>query len=232
MLNVFFGNDTVKVRQKAFDYVDKEKGDATLVLVDADSYEAGVLGVATEGVSLFGDKYLYVLDNWSADSLAYEELIKNLDRLKESEHRFVVVEGTMLAPEKKKFEKHADKFEEHKSDTAKSFNSFSLADAFAKRDRKLLWLLWNEALLAGNSPEELAGILWWQIKTLRIAQVGNSAEEVGLKDFPFSKAKRALGNFKKGELEKLSRDLLTLVHDSRLGKFELPLALERWILKI
>jgi len=232
MLNVFFGNDTVKVRQKAFDYVDKEKGETTLVLIDGDSYEEGILSTATEGVSLFGEKYFYVLDNWSANSLAYEELTKHLDRLKESEHNFVVVEGAMLAPEKKKFEKHADKFEEYKSEASKSFNSFSLADAFAKRDRKLLWLLWSEAQLAGNSPEELAGILWWQIKTLRLAQIGSTAESVGLKDFPYTKAKRALGNFKEGELEKLSRDLLTLVHESRLGKFELSLALERWILKV
>ncbi|MCB9819598.1 hypothetical protein H6789_02765 [Candidatus Nomurabacteria bacterium] len=135
MLNVFFGNDTVKVRQKAFDYVDKEKGETTLVLIDADSYEEGILSTATEGVSLFGEKYFYVLDNWSANSLAYEELTKHLDRLKDSGHNFVVVEGAMLAPEKKKFEKHADKFEEYKSEAVKSFNSFSLADAFAKRDR-------------------------------------------------------------------------------------------------
>lgn len=232
MLSVFFGNDTVKVRQKAFDYVDKEKGDATLILIDTDNYEAGILSTSTEGVSLFGDRYFYVLDNWSVDSLAYEDLTKHLDRLKESAHTFVVIEGAMLAPEKKKFEKYADKFEEYKSEAAQRFNSFSLADAFAKRDRKLLWLLWNEALLAGSSPEELSGILWWQIKTLRLAQIGSTAESVGLKDFPFTKAKRALGNFKEGELEKLSRDLLELIHDSRLGKFELSLALERWILKL
>ncbi len=232
MLNVYFGNDTVKVRQKAFDYVDKEKDEASLVLIDADNYEAGILEVAAGGVSLFGSKYFYVLDNWSVNPSAYEELIKHLGQLSESEHTFVVVEGSMLAPEKKKFEKHANKLEEYKSEATNSFNSFSLADAFTKRDRKLLWLLWNEALLSGNSGEELAGILWWQIKTLRLAQVGDSAASVGLKDFPFTKAKRALGNFKSGELEKLSRDLLTLIHESRLGKFELPLALERWILKI
>lgn len=232
MLDVFFGNDTVRVRQKAFDYIDKEKGEAALVLIDADSYEAGILSEATEAVSLFGGKYFYVLDNWSTNSLAYEELTKHLQQLKESDQTFVVVEGTMLAPEKKKFEKYANRFEEYKSDAVKTFNSFSLADAFAKRDRKLLWLLWNEALFAGNSPEELAGILWWQIKTLRLAQVGSSAEAVGLKDFPFTKAKRALSNFKEGELERFSRELLAITHESRLGKFDLSLALERWLLKI
>lgn len=232
MLNIFFGNDTVKVRQHAFDYLDKEKGSANLILIDNDNYESGVLHSISGEVSLFGDKYFYVLDNWSANTLAYEELIDHLPVLKQSSHIFVVIEGTLLAAEKKKLEKFADRFEEYKAEAGRSFNSFSLADAFAKRDRKLLWLLWNEALLSGSAPEELAGIIWWQIKTLRLAQLCQSADAAGLKEFPFSKAKRALANFKEGELEKFSRDLLTLIHESRLGKFELPLALERWILKV
>jgi len=232
MLSVFFGNDTVKVRHKAFDYIDSEKGEATLVLIDADNYEVGILNSLTDNVSLFGGEYFYVLDNWSSDSNAFEELIRNLGRLKDSQHHFVVIEGPLLSPEKKKFEKYADKLEEYKITAAQSFNNFSLADAFAKRDRKLLWLLWNEALLVGNKPEELAGILWWQIKTLRLAELGKTAISVGLKDFPFNKAKHSLGNFKPGELERLSEELLTLIHESRLGKFELTLAIERWILKI
>ena len=92
-------------------------------------------------------------------------------------------------------------------------------------------LLFHEAILAGIAAEEMVGILWWQLKTLRLAAIAKS-EEAGLKDFPYQKAKRSLAKFGEGELEKLSASLLTLIHNSRLGYYDIDQALERWILRI
>ena len=53
-----------------------------------------------------------------------------------------------------------------------------------------------------------------------------------MKDFSYNKAKRALGTFKEGEVAALSESLLRAYHDARLGKLELDLALERWVLTV
>ncbi|MEZ4200484.1 MAG: hypothetical protein R3B69_02735 [Candidatus Paceibacterota bacterium] len=75
-------------------------------------------------------------------------------------------------------------------------------------------------------------MLWWQLKTLRLAQQTNSASEAGMKEFPYQKATRALTNFTDGELTQLSHSLLTLQHESRLGNTDLDQALERWVLTV
>jgi hypothetical protein len=83
----------------------------------------------------------------------------------------------------------------------------------------------------GLSAEEIIGTLWWQLKTLRLAMLTKSAEEAGVKDFPYNKAKRALKNFKDGEIETLSLRLLNLYHDGHAGKCDIDLALEEWVLR-
>jgi hypothetical protein len=67
---------------------------------------------------------------------------------------------------------------------------------------------------------------------LRLAERTKSAEEAGQKPFVYSKAKRALSAFKEGELDSISRDLLSIYHDGHLGKRDIDLALERWVLTL
>lgn len=232
MLHVFYGNDTVKVRQEALGFIDDQKGETELVFVEADGYAPGFIEEATNGLSLFGGQRSYVLDNWSEKAEAYDALVGSLELLSKSSSLFVVIEGPLLAAEKKKFDKWAESMTEHKKAADRGFNSFALADALGKRDKRSLWVLWNEAILEGKSAEELSGILWWQLKTMRLAAKGKSAAEVGLKDFSYSKAKRALDKFGPGELEKVSRDLLGVINESRLGGLDTTLAVERWILKL
>ncbi len=93
-------------------------------------------------------------------------------------------------------------------------------------------MLLAEARLAGVRSEELVGILWWQLKTMRLAAVTRSAIDAGMKDFLYNKAKRALGLFKEGEVNELSRSLLELYHLSHQGKRDMDLALEEWVLKM
>lgn len=233
MLRVFFGNDTIKVRREAFAEFDKmrSKGIAATVL-EADNYEAGIVTEAVGSQSLFGGNRVYLFDTPSQDENFYEEVVTNLATMKEQEDVFIVLEAGLLAAEKKRFEKYADTIEEYKATAAERFNTFALADALSRKDRKSLWVLFHEARLLSIPVEELVGVLWWQLKTLRLASLTKSAEEAGLKDFPYQKAKRSLSKFGEGELQKLSDSLLTLIHDSRRGFFEIDQALERWILKL
>ncbi len=232
MLAVFHGNDTVKVRQAALHFAESSVDGASPRLIESGEFEPGLLESLAGEASLFGGRSVYLLDTPSANKEFLEAVIVQAEALQNSNQVFVVIEGALLADPKKKLTKHAACAEEYKSAAGERFNGFSLADALSKRDKKLLWLLWNEALRNGLSPEEIVGILWWQLKTLRLAAIGQTAAEVGLKDFPYKKAKAALAKFKPGELEDLSRSLLSLAHESRLGRQDIQVSLERWILRI
>lgn len=233
MLAVYFGNDTIKVRRQALDFADEQKTKGgNLVSLDSHGYQSGLFLNITSSASLFDDKAVYVIDTPSESKEMYEELLEYLLPMSESKDVFVVIERALLAIEKKKFLKYAEINEEYKTDARERFNNFSLADALVKKDKKSLWLLLSEAKLSGIANEELVGVLWWQLKTLRLAKLTKSASEAGLKDYPYDKAKRSLAKFKEGELEGLSHQLVTLVHESRLGRLELDLALERWILTV
>jgi len=233
MLKVFYGNDVIKIRQAALNAVGQSvAGGDVLVTIDENNYVPGIYTDAAGGVSLFGGRQVYLIDTPSSDERMYEDTVTNLSIFQESGHLFVVIEESLLAAAKKDFAKYAESMEEFKAVANERFNSFAMADALASRDKKSLWLLLNEAVLSGIALEELIGTLWWQLKSLRLAAVTNSAAEAGMKDYPYNKAKRSLSKFKPGEVETLSQSLLALQHDSRLGKRDLDLALEWWVLSI
>jgi DNA polymerase III delta subunit len=233
MLHVFFGNNTIAVRNKAYAFaMPYEEDGVKLVRIDADSYQQGMIVDIAGSMSLFGEKSIYLIDTPSVSADFYEEVTGLLSALKDSANTFVVIESSLLAAPKKLFTKHADSIEEITADKASSFNVFALADSLSRKDKKTLWLGLCDAKRAGSSSEEIIGTLWWQMKTLRLASLTRSASEAGMKDFPYSKAKRSLSAFKRGEIEALSASLLALYHEGHMGETDIDYALEKWTLSI
>lgn len=233
MYYLFFGGNTVEVRKKAYQCIDQyEKKEYAIESIDSDSFESGMLADTIGAVSLFGEKTLCVIDTPSSNKEFYDEVVAYLKQLEASENTFVIIEGSLPAAEKKKFVTHAEKHEEVVAAVKDRFNAFSLADALAKKDKKSLWLLLQQAQQVGLPSEEIIGILWWQLKSLRLAQYTTSTTQAGMKDFPYNKAKRSLHLFKEDELEKLSQSLLLVYHDGHKGKKDIALALEQWTLSM
>lgn len=233
MIKLFYGTDTVAVREAALAAVSTLRGaDTAVTVMAAESYEAGQLASAAESMSLFGQPQAYIVDSPFLNPDFKAELLAILNSLAKSPHIFIIIEGTLLAEAKRKFVAVADSVEEFQAVKTEDFNTFALADALAKRDRRTLWLLILAARRAGVTDEGMIGIMWWQLKTLQLAAKTKTAEEAGLKDFPYQKAQRALINFKAGELESMSLKLLALYHDGHGGKRDLALALEEFVLTI
>ena len=234
MLKVFCGSDQLKVRGQAHSFVDSVlKDNQEVIRLEADDYENGMLTSVSSSVSLFSGADVYVLDTPSLHKDFFTEFMSELDSLATSTNIFVVIEADLKAPEKKKIAKHTDEINEYKADkVAQSFNIFKMAEALALKDKRSLWVLWCEAKQNGSSAEEIVGILWWQLKTIRLASLTKSAKEAGVKDYPYNKAKQALRNFKSGELEILSLRLITLYHDGHKGRRDIDTALEEWMLTI
>lgn len=230
MLKVFFGSDRKAVVDSGIGQA-REHG-MGVTTIDEHAFVSGIFTDITTSNSLFGEASVYVIDTPSSQSEFSEECLEALADMAESPNYFYILEGTLLAGPKKTYAKHAEQCEEFSAQKAEAFNVFGLADAFARKDKKLLWLLIQEARLVGVREEEMIGIIWWQIKALRLAHMTSSATEAGMKDFPYRKAKQALSKFSKEELVTLSRSLLNLYHDGHKGLRDTGLALETWSLKL
>lgn len=112
------------------------------------------------------------------------------------------------------------------------FNIFSLTDAIGARQKRDAWVLYHKALASGMVPEEVFYKLVWQVKTLLTAQKTKNVAETEMKPFPYNKAKGYLKNFKPGELEKLSAELVGGYHRVRRGEGEMETLVERFLLKL
>ena len=232
MLYVYTGSDQVAVRMKANARVlFLEEQGAVVERYDVAQYQVGMVASLAGGASLFGGTRVVVFDGFSKDESALFELLEALEFLKHSTDSFVVLDEKIVAATAKEYKKYAHEFIELKDDTTR-FNTFALADALALRDKKTLWLLLIRARGAAISPEEVAGVLFWQLKSLRLAKITQSPEEAGMKEFPYSKAKRASTKFSTEELQSLSASLISLYHRGHLGLTDLDLSLERWVLTV
>jgi len=233
MLHLYYGNDTTTVRERAFAAADTlaEQENARITRIEVSDFAPGMLANLLGAASLWGEREIYVLDTPSEDAAFYAEVVNHAAAMGESANQFVIMEAAMLAPERKKFEKYTTTLEESKREAAERFDVFRMAEALSKRDKKSLWVLLQEAKRAGLSAEEIVGTLWWQLKTLRLAALTKSAEEAGMKSFPYDKAKRALSLFKPGELEVTSANLLRVYHDGHGGVRDIDEGLEEWVLR-
>ncbi|MEK7639152.1 MAG: hypothetical protein AAB388_03265 [Patescibacteria group bacterium] len=232
MLAIFFGTDRTALHDAGTLFLSTKGAPPLVPTIDAASYAPGVLTNAAGATSLFGATEYFILDTPSADEAFEAEVLDVLPLLEESTNVFVVFEGALLAPLKKKYQKYTAVVEEYTATKADRFNLFALTDALARKDKKKLWVLLVEARQAGISDEEIVGLLWWQLKTMHLAALSKSAVEAGLKDFPYQKAKQALAHFSSEELDALSHTLLSLYHEGHAGVRELDLALESWLLSV
>lgn len=112
------------------------------------------------------------------------------------------------------------------------FNIFAFTDAIGSRNKREAWVLYQKALASGMVAEEIFFKVFWQVKTMLLASRTRSAEEADMKSFPYNKAKGFLKNFKEGELEKFSEDLIRGYHEVRRGNEETETFVEKMLLRL
>lgn len=129
--------------------------------------------------------------------------------------------------------------EEEISDAVKSassekgeFNTFAFTDAIGERKKKDAWVLYEKALASGQVAEQLFYKVMWLLKTMLLAQKCATAEEAKLNPFVYRKSKGFLKNYKPGEIEKLSQELVEGYHKARRGEGEIETLVEKVLLKL
>ncbi len=184
-----------------------------------------------EGDDLFGGRHSARLDGVLENDQLRQAIVDRLDLLIRSKNIFALLEEKIDSDTLLLFEEAGIKVVRSPK-AAKgrpAFNVFSLADALCERDRRNLWFRYGRAAHLGESPEAIAGILFWQLKSLLFALKG---EVKSLSPYVALKARRALSKYSEEEVKSLALKVVTLYHDAHRGKMDLIEGLERMILSI
>ena len=196
-------------------------------IYDNDVQSVEIENLVSVQTGLFGDKGLHVIH-----SLARTLDIKNLlEGHAKSDNIFIFSEDTITKPITKVFEKYEATIQDFGKEEKKNenkFNMFSLTDTLGTRDKKNLWLLFQEAIKNG-SPEEVHGILFWQVKNL--ALVKTSQTNPGMNPFVYNKTSGYAAKFTLEEIQKMARDLVYMFHN-RDTYSTLDIELEKFILAL
>ena len=236
----------------------KKKPDAAFFRLTAESWNQASFEEYLAGQGLFNDKYIVFLDNILEETSIKDYILEKLPEISKSANIFIWLERKVAKPVADKIKKSAEKAQEFletsesgrdfsvegglpapsearqagKTFSLGEFNIFSLADAFGRRDKKNLWTLYQKAIMREIPAEEISGVLFWQLKSMILAEKSKNADEAGIKPFVYSKAKAFARNYKEDELKNISSELVSIYHDSHRGMGEFEMALERFILGI
>jgi DNA polymerase III delta subunit len=237
MLYVFHGTDTATSSGKMVATITamrKKKPDASLFRIEDGKLTQDIVNELTQSQGLFEQKYIVEIQYPFEKADTKDVFLKSLKELSESENIFLVIEGKILKADLNKIEKKSEKLFENnldKSEKKDSFNLFGLADAVGGKDKKNSWVILQNAFKRNISPEEIHGVLWWQVKSIYSSMVGN-AKETGMKDFTYNKSKRFAEKYRIDDVEKIMNELIEMSHDAHLGERDFKLSLEKFILNI
>ncbi|MFZ2167753.1 MAG: hypothetical protein WAV50_02690, partial [Minisyncoccia bacterium] len=228
MLYLFHGSDVAKVREKAFAWVAaaraKEPNLAYVRLTREELTDAALEDAALSG-GLFVSRLLILIDDpfptaravndeesYSAEATQDKEgssetiFEEHIDALAASDNAIVILAPKLTSAKVKKLVAKAKieyKFDAPATLEAKRGFNASLVDALSARNREKLWLEVNRALVAGDAPEMLHGLLHWKVRDI------------------LEKGSRV---WKPSEARSLSLALIELLQSSRRGGLGLGLA--------
>ncbi len=240
MIYLLYGQEVERARVKAHELVDsllKKKPDASFFKLDLENWQEAAFDEYVGGQGLFVQKYIVFFDMLFQNKEVKEYIVDRIKVLKESDNIFIILESTLDKATLTKFEKNSQKVQEFGSNekVAKKkdeFNMFSMTDALGSRNRGKLWTLYQKAVRSDAVAEEIHGMLFWQIKSMILAEVSKDAKEAGLNPFVYSKAKGYAKNFKQEELKNISSTLVQMYHNAHKGIVNFDNELEKFLLEI
>jgi len=247
MIYFYFGTDIEGARKKAKVTVDSllaKKPDATLIKIGDEDLSIDRIMELAGSQALFSSKYIIFLYKTFDNKKNKELILKNLKEFAGSDNIFIFVEGKLDKVSLTKIEKNAERVQEfvkpEKTLSKKEklaligekIDFFEFADALGRRDKRGLWVLYQDALAEQVPAEEVHGIFFWQVKSMLLAKKCKTAEEANMKSFPFQKAREYSKNYKDAELENISSKLIGMYHEAHRGNTDFFVALEKFILEL
>lgn len=233
MLAVYLGGVAARAAARAALAAAQEKlGDSTTHSFDDPTTYSLEDVLLLAPPTLFNSRYAVWLEYLSQTSGGDTVFPQSAQTLVDSPHQFIGIEDSLDAGIQQMLQKVGATLHLEKRAAAKpkpTFSVFALGDALLYRDKKLLWVLYQKALRAGLSAEELCGTLFWTLKTALLVSGGYTE---GLHPFVVRKTQTALRNFAPGGLTQVSYRLLTDYHRARRGGAPLEALLEKFMLEV
>ena len=193
--------------------------------------------------SLFGNKFLISADGIFRNKEASDFVLEKIKDISASPNIFIFLEENLKKEQLEILKENSEKVfifdlsEADKENKKKGFNIFSICDALGEKDKKKLWIVFNQALKEDVSPEEIYWKLVWEVKNLLLAKIAvrkgeRAIEKLEISSYVLKKSKQYAVKFTEEELENLYSSLVCLYHNARRGVEEFDLALESFILKL
>lgn len=236
MLYIIHGNDRQKGRaqfQKLRETLSAHGENVVVVPEGTISKELLSEQAVTRG--LFGEVSLFVFDGVLEKKVDQEIVASIVSELADSPNHFLVFEPTLI----KEFADEASRVATEmidcnmkKVDARPLFNIFSLGDALGERNKKELWVRYQQAVLAGLESEEICNTLFWTVKNMALMKNASSGNSADLNPFVAQKARAFAKNYTMDEIAELSRTLMTTYHEAHRGGEPMHIALERFILRL
>jgi len=217
MIEVYYGDDFHKRTKEINNTINtlvSTKENSLVARFDETNWSEHTILSYTESQGLFDTQYVVVFDRVCDDKNKIEFIFQNIERFNFSPNSFIFSENIILKDVLKKFEKAGATINScllQKTIKPKSNDVFAIANAFGVKDKKTAWVLYLKQIEQGESPEAIAGMLFWKIKTMIVSQ----------KFSPFTKQ----------ELQKLSSGIVSIYHNARVAGDNLTINLEKFILK-
>jgi len=210
MIDVFLGTDSKKARAALHAAMGKVEG-SIIRLTDTSAIED--VRAALRGGGMFAQVRIILFDRLSDNAELWHTVLDSLEQLAQTPERQFLIEEKVDAATKRLFAKYAASMQTF--DAAKKGKErpsvFAMVDYLRARDKKRLWVAYQQELAQGNAAEAIHGVLFWGVKQALLAA-------------------RSTQDIERGK--KLIITLTELPHESRRRGEELEYALERFILTV
>jgi hypothetical protein len=148
----------------------REKAFAKLAKLGAPSVHLYAENVAEmepliQATSLFGDPIVALLIQTLEKAEDREVVYELLSDMETSATLFIFDEPFADTNRLKKLEKYSKEVLDAREEKSEGVNPFALCNAFAKRDKKTVWVEWMH-IRDLESAEAIQGALWWKMKTI------------------------------------------------------------------
>ena len=206
MIYIISGNDATKINS----YIKKLSGDNLPLRIPIADLNKEKFFEYAGSINLFGEYPVIVVENF----LKGEEQVfsaKEFEVLQDSKTVFIFREDKLLTVESKRYSKYGEvkDFSTKDIKPISRFNVFGIADGFSRGDKINTWVLYQEAISEGITPEEISGMIFWKIKMM----ITNGTRV-----------------FRGDELKKMSGDLVSLYHRAHRGEVDFVIGLQQFIL--
>ncbi len=217
MLYCLWGSDRKTVVDQAQHIVfglRKKRPDASYYKFEA-PHSIGELEQIITATGLFEEKHIIVIDELWKQEDGKIFILERVEELTLTPHICILFGSTPDAKTKKVLESKATKvatFDAVKEE--RDTFVFSWVEDVVRKDIQKAWIGLHVLKEAGHSPEAVMGALWWQIRSVAVAQTASSAKESGLSPYVYTKAKRLSKDIQIPEMIKQYFDAYTKLHTS------------------